>query len=170
MVSALDLLPYFQLVSQTALVFGAIFAGYQFMLHRKELSDTASLQVLTQLQSPEFQHAYTQVWELPVDATPAQWREAGQSYEEAAETVAMTFETLGVMVHSRMVPLDVVDQVIGGFLRESWRRTHLYFEAKRERLENPRIAEWYQWLAERVDVKTRRRLDGAYVAFKGWKE
>ena len=36
--------------------------------------------------------------------------------ETAAGTVMMTFETLGVLVHNRVVPIDLVDQVIGGFL------------------------------------------------------
>lgn len=170
MADVVEILPYFQLASQTALVIGAVFAGYQFLLHRRELTESAALQVLTKLQSPEFQHAYTHVWEMPIDASPEDWHERGPEYREAAETIAMTFETLGVMVHSRMVPLDVVDQVIGGFLRDSWRRTHLYFEDQRRRLDNPRIAEWYQWLAERVDVKKRRRTEGAYEAFKAWKE
>ncbi len=165
-----DILPYFQLVSQIALVFGALFAGYQFLLHRRELAEGNALQVLTRLQSPEFQHAYTMVWELNVDATAEDWDDAGREYKDAAETVAMTFETIGLMVFNRMVPLDIVDQVIGGFLRESWRRTDTYFAAKRQRLGNPRIAEWYQWLAEQVDVKKRRRSDGAYKVFKNWKE
>jgi hypothetical protein len=60
-----------------------------------------------------------------------------------------------------------VDQVIGGFLRESWRRCEHYVEVRRAELGTRRWAEWYQWLAEQVAVDERRK-EGAYVKFKNW--
>lgn len=169
-VAVLDLLPYFQLVSQIALVFGAVFAGYQFMLHRRQRDEEGALDVLTRLQNPEFQRAYAQVWDLPLGLTAEQIRERGKGLEEAIDTVALTFESLGVMVVNRIVPLETVDDVIGGFLRESWRRLQPYVEWKRETLKAPRWAEWYHWLAVQVDAGRRRRSVPAYEAFKDWRE
>jgi hypothetical protein len=162
-----DILPYFQLVAQIALVFGAIFAGYQFLLHRRERVDQGALEVLARLQDAAFRTAYAKVWTLPLDADPQMIRD-DPGMEEAVDTVAMTFEVLGVMVHNRMVPLEVVDQAIGGFLRESWRRTRQYVLWKRGDVGSRRLAEWYQWLAEHLAVETRRSL-GAYEAFKEWR-
>lgn len=164
------ILPYFQLVSQVALVFGALFAGYQFLLHRREREEHAALGMLTSLQTPEFRVAYAKVWTLPLAAAPELIKEEGRDIEDSVATVALTFESLGVMVHNRIVPLDAVDQIIGGFLRESWRRLEPYIQHQRNVLGAPRYAEWYQWLATQVDADRRRRSVPAYEAFKNWRE
>ncbi len=161
-------LPTIQVFGQIALISAAIFAGYQFILHRRDRNEHNALEVLTRLTSTEFRQAYAHVWQLPLNATTQDVKEAGPEMESAIDCVAMTFEMIGVMVHQRMVPLDTVDQVIGGFLRESWRRTHTYLEEQRQRNGNRRIAEWYQWLAEHLAHDERRSV-GAYNAFKAWK-
>lgn len=162
------ILPYFQIVGQVALVVGAAVAAYQLVQLRKQRNDQAALQVLTNLQSAEFRQAYARVYALPVGASSVQVREGGPGLEDAATTVMMAFETLGVMVFNRIVPIDVVDQVIGGFLRESWRRLEAFTKWKREELAAPRWGEWYQWLFEHLSVNP-RRAEGAYETFREWK-
>lgn len=163
-----DYLPHIQFFGQVALIAAAMFAGYQLVAHRRERADAHALQVLTRLQTPEFLSAYARVWTLPLDATREDVRAAGPEVESAVDTVMMTFESLGVMVHNRLVPLELVDQVIGGFLRESWRRTRGHWLARREEVGSRRLAEWYQWLAEHLAVETRRSR-GAYDAFRDWR-
>lgn len=163
-----DYLTHIQFFGQIALILAASFAGYQLVAHRRERSEANAIQVLTRLQSPEFLSAYATVWSLPLNATAEDIRSAGRDMERAVDTVMMTFESLGVMVHNRLVPLELVDQVIGGFLRESWRRTQNYWLVRREEQGSRRIAEWYQWLAEHLAVET-RRSKGAYEVFRDWR-
>lgn len=163
-----EVLPYMQLFAQLALVAGAFFAGYQLIMHRRERDEHAALEVLTRLQSSEFRRAFGHIWSLPLGATPQDVKEGGTEIEEAVNTVVMTFETMGVMVHNRIVPIDMVDQVIGGFLRESWRRLEPFVQARRKERETRRYAEWYQWLFEHLDRGHRRGV-GAYEAFRDWR-
>jgi hypothetical protein len=168
--NVLETLTYLQLLGQVALIAGALFAGYQFLLHRRERDEHAALEMLTSLQTPEFRSAYAKIWTLPLGASPDTLREHDDEMKEAVATVALTFESLGVMVHNRIVRLDAVDQIIGGFLRESWRRLEPFLLTQRKQLEAPRYAEWYQWLALQVEVRRKRRTVPAYEAFKNWKE
>lgn len=162
-----EILPYFQVVGQIALVAGASFAGYQLLRFEQGRKQAAAVQVLQNIQSPEFRAAYAHIYELPIGAPPDTIRK-DKTLDDAATTVMMAFETLGVMVHNRIVPIDIVDQVIGGFLRESWRRLEPYMKWKRERLSAPRLGEWYQWLFEHLSHNP-RRAEGAYTAFREWK-
>ncbi|MGB0652825.1 MAG: DUF4760 domain-containing protein [Thermoplasmatota archaeon] len=163
-----ELLPYAQFVAQFALIAAATFAGIQFLLHRREVQHEAALAVLTRLQTPEFRAAYTRIWELPLGCPADHVRAKGPEMEEAVDVVMFTFESLGVMVHNRIVPIELVDQVIGGFLRESWRRVGPYVEWKRKQVGSRRWAEWYEWLADRLGVD-KRRVRGAYEVFANWK-
>lgn len=166
--SPADVLPYFQLVGQVALVVGAAIAVYQLIQVRQSQRQSAALQVITGLNTQEFRQAFNTINELPLGATAQQVREAGPAVEAAAGTVMMTFETLGVLVHNRVVPIDLVDQVIGGFLRESWRRLEGYVQWKRKAIGYARWGEWYQWLFEHL-ATDQRRAEGAYTAFREWK-
>lgn len=164
---AAHLLPSFQLVGQVALVVGAAIAVYQIIQVRQTNRQAAALQVITGLNTQEFRAAFNAVNDLPIGATAQQVRDAGPGLEAAAGTVMMTFETLGVLVHARVVPIDLVDQVIGGFLRESWRRLEGYVRWKRHAIGYARWGEWYQWLFEHL-AQNPRRAEGAYEAFKEW--
>lgn len=165
-----DALPYIQFFGQVALIAAAFFAGYQLLLHRRERKDLAAKDLLTSMQTQEFRSAYATIWALPLQADPEAVEAHGPDVEQAAVTVAMTFESIGVMVHNRIIPLEAVDQFIGGFLRESWRRLQPFIQEQRRRLGAPRYAEWYQWLAERVESDRRRRTVPAYEAFADWRE
>jgi hypothetical protein len=163
-----EILPYFQLVGQVALVVAALVAVYQLLQLRQRRQHEAALQVITGLNTQEFRTAFNLVNDLPIGARTEQVRDAGPHVEAAAGTVMMTFETLGVLVHNRVVPIDLVDQVIGGFLRESWRRLEGYVLWKRGAIGYARWGEWYQWLFEHL-AQNPRRAEGAYTAFKDWK-
>jgi hypothetical protein len=167
-VALADLLPYFQIVGQVALVVGAFFAGYQLLQVRRHRKEQTSLQIVTSFTTQEFRDAFARVYALPLGASPEDVKGASPDMEKAAATVMMTFEMLGVLVFHRMVPLETLDQAIGGFLRESWRRLEAYVRWKRNVLESPRWGEWYQWLAEHASV-SRRREAGAYEVFREWR-
>ena len=161
-------LPYFQLAGQVALVLGATFAGHQLWRGEQQRKAAAALSTVTSFNTQEFRAAFARVYSLPLGATPEQVREAGKEMEDAATTVMMTFEMIGVLVYNRMVPIDTVDQAIGGFLRESWRRLGGYVAGKRAEVGSARWGEWYQWLYEHLAVNPRRAA-GAYEAFRHWK-
>lgn len=166
--AAPDLLPYFQLVGQVALVAGASFAGYQLLQSERSRRAAAALQTVTAFNTQEFRTAFARVYTLPLGANAEQVRAGGPAMEEAATTVMMTFEMMGVLVFSRMVPIETVDQAVGGFARESWRRLEAYVAWKRHEVGSVRWGEWYQWLYEHLATNP-RRAQGAYEAFKDWK-
>lgn len=162
------ILPYFQVASYVAIVVGGSIAIYEFVQSRRRQRGEAALAVVTGLQTQAFRDAFALVNELPIAAPPEQVRSGGLEMERAVGTVMMTFESLGVMVHNRLVPVDLVDQVIGGFLRESWRRLEPYVLWKRKALGYARWGEWYQWLFQHLAADPRREV-GAYEAFKDWR-
>lgn len=58
---------------------------------------------------------------------------------------------------------------MGGSVRASWTRLRLYVEEQRREKEIPNMAEWFQWLAERLEEYGRaEKALGTHVAFKDW--
>ncbi len=160
-----DILPFFQLAGQLALITGAGFAAYQLWVLERNRREQADLATLNSFNTNEFRHAFARINTLPLDATPEQVEKVG---EDAATTVLMTFEMLGVLVYSKRLSIHTLNEAIGGFMRESWRRLEKWVGAKRLEIRSPRFGEWYQWLFEHLAVNPRRDR-GAYEEFRAWK-
>lgn len=58
---------------------------------------------------------------------------------------------------------------IARIVRASWKRLRPYIEDQREVRNLPNIAEWFQWLAERLETYGRPEKSlGTHVAFRDW--
>ena len=82
----------------------------------------------------------------------------------------MRVETIGYMVFSRMVSLELVDDLLGGVVLMFWSRARNWTARERARTGNGKLFEWCEWLADRVAA--RRALRGhepAHLKHKAWK-
>src|SRR5438045_1277061 len=103
--------------------------------------------------------------------TPSQI-EADPRLFKAAQSIACILESLGYAVFARMVPLKVVDELLGGTVRVAWRKLRGYVEYERERAGSQKNWEWFQWLAEQIDRHSKARTSltlGAHEAYRDWR-
>ena len=71
-----------------------------------------------------------------------------------------------------MVPLNVVDELLGGTVRVAWRKLRGYVDYERERAGSQKNWEWFQWLAEQIDRHSKARTSltlGAHEAHRDWR-
>ena len=128
----------------------------------------AAAELVHTIQTPEFTRAIGRVMELLNGADPAA---VGSDKEmvTAINAVAHVFESLGVLVFHRLLPLHLVDHLLGGYVRASWRRLEPYVLARRAVL-GAMFGEWFQWLAERLEQDPAPGKDvGAWKAHADWK-
>ncbi|HET6404976.1 MAG TPA: hypothetical protein VFH78_10040 [Candidatus Thermoplasmatota archaeon] len=130
--------------------------------------EVAVFEALRQMLAPEFVAAVDRILQLPDDAAPdAIARDADT--RRAIVQAYFVFEMAGMMVHDRIIPLHDADRIFGGMLRTCWRKVRRYSEAERQRLGSPSVAEWFQWLYERMEADPAPgKREGAHVAFRHW--
>jgi hypothetical protein len=79
------------------------------------------------------------------------------------------YEYLGNLVYQRIVPLTTLDLLVGGIIRASWKRLGPYIGEQRNEKNLPNIAEWFEWLAERLEEYGRsEKAFGTHLALKDW--
>jgi hypothetical protein len=147
-----------------ALVFGTLTIG-QWQRTRQL---TAAAELVHTMQTAEFTRAIARIVELPegADATTLL---ADRDVMASFYAVSHVFESLGVLVYHRLLPLHLVDHLCGGYVRASWKRMKPVVLTRRGEL-GVTFGEWYQWLAERIEQYPAPGKDvGAPVAFKDWK-
>jgi hypothetical protein len=146
-----------------AIVFGTL--TIRQWQRARELS--AAAQLVQTLLTNEFTRSIGLVIELP-EAAPAEAVSGRPELTHAVMVVAHGFESLGVLVFHRLLGLHLVDHLVGGYVRTSWRRLKPYVEARRALIGS--YAEWYQWLAERMEEDPAPgKSTGAHLAHRHWR-
>jgi hypothetical protein len=106
------------------------------------------------------------------DGTTPSQIEADPRLFQAVQSIACILESLGYAVFARMVPLNVVDELLGGTVRVAWRKLRGYVDYERERASSQKNWEWFQWLAEQIDRHSNARTSltlGAHEAYRDWR-
>jgi len=151
----------------TAVVFGLI----EMRRARKEREERAAFIAVQAILTPAWIKSMTLVQSISEGTTPAQV-EADPRLFQAVQSIACILESLGYAVFARMVPLNVVGELLGGTVRVAWRKLHGYVGYERERAGSQKNWEWFQWLAEQIDRHSKGRTNltlGAHDAYRDWR-
>jgi hypothetical protein len=90
----------------------------------------------------------------------------------AVQAIGVILEGLGYSVYARIVPLQVVGDLMGGTVRLAWRKVRPYVEEERRRSGSQKTFEWFQWLStqlERYSLGKTNLEMGAHQAYQDWK-
>ena len=158
-----------QVATLTAVVAGLIFGAMEVRRASRERRDKGALDVLSLAINPDHIEASYAILELPANAPPELVSESPEMIR-AANTLMVQYEYLGNLVFQHIVPLGTLDLLVGGIIRASWARLRPYIEEQRVEKSIPNMAEWFQWLAERLaEYGQPEKTTGTHIAFKDWK-
>ena len=152
----------------TAVIFGLIEARRL----RRDREERAALEAVHAMLTPAYMEFFLLIQTtLPENASAAEVRSNPDTLK-AARSIGIVIEGLGYSVFERIVPLRVVDNLVGGNIRVIWRKLRRYIEFERERSGSQKTFEWFQWLAEQLERykegKTSLQI-GAHEAYRDWK-
>jgi hypothetical protein len=151
-------------------VAGLGFGVAQIQHYRQQRRETAAIELLRSFHNPEFSRSLRLVLALPKGVRKSDLGECSDGAENAIMVVVLTFESIGVMVFRGIVPLEMVDELLGGVCVESWGRLSQYTQDSRADSNRKTMSEWFQWLAERLDEQhTRFGRPPAYEQYRKWR-
>ena len=159
----------FGLISTTTVVGGFVFAAYQFVAFVRQRRQETALTLMNTTRPPElFSREVRKIFALPDDAPPEAIHALGPELEQALIETCVKFENLGYLVYARLIPLHTADDLIGGMIRLTWRKSRAYIQ--RFRAGNAAAFEWFEWLYDRLEQYP-SAPDGrpAHVAFRDWR-
>jgi hypothetical protein len=155
------------LVTTLAVVIGVIFGLMQVRQAMRTRRDHAAVDIVRTVQIQEVRRAFARILKLPDDADPALIR-SDPALLDAAMAVDSACETWGSMVFENVVDHQMLDRMVGGWVRSGWRRLRRWVEAEREENRNPNVGEWWQWLYERLEADPDPgKAQGAHIAYRG---
>ena len=156
------------IVSATAVIGGAALALIQLRQYQAQRRDNAAAELVRSFYNPEFARAVRMIRLLPDECSAADLRAKGPEYEEAAILISFAFETMGLLVFRRVTPFSIVEELTGGLALLMWRKLNRWQREVRIESSQDSWAEWFQWLADQLEMRGRKRGKPAYEAFSGW--
>ncbi len=104
------------IIGAGSIVTGLIVGWIQIRHLRRQQRDAVAINLAQTFYSRDLAKAIATLQPLPDGISLAQLRELGPRYEQAAVTVATSFETMGLLVYKRIAPLDLVLDLAGGII------------------------------------------------------
>jgi hypothetical protein len=150
---------------------GVAFGLVEARRARQDREERAAFAAPNAILTPNWKKSIVIVHAIPEGATATDI-EADPRVLEATHIIGITLEGLGYAVFARIVPLKIVDDLVGGSVRVAWRNMRQYVEFERNCAGSQKSWEWFQWLAEQLErhgkSKTNLKI-GAPIAYRDWK-
>lgn len=135
-------------------VIGAIIFGYlqvrQFQTQRRDL---IAIELVRSFQDELLPLGYQMFHTLPAGTSADELKALGESYTKTALMIGMRYETIGLLVYRGIIPIDIVDELVGGVCLVIWQRINNWIFATREEIGHPALMEWYEWLARELEKR-----------------
>ena len=81
--------------------------------------------------------------------------------------VSLTLESVGIMVHRRIIAIDMVWELMGGMVIAAWNRMQGWAEHQRDIQGGEKFDEWIQWLCEQLEHRAQGNAP-AYRKYRNW--
>ncbi len=158
-----------QIVAPIAVAAGVVLGIAQLRVFQRQRREVAAVELVHSFRNPEFNRALRLVWTLPEGCSAEDLLARGPEYEDAAVLLGTTLEAVGVLVFRRVVPIEIVDDLMGDATIGFWARLNDWVLRRRKEQGRESFYEWFQWLVERLGERERRRAVGAHVKFRDWR-
>lgn len=156
------------IIGAGSILTGLIVGWIQIRHLRRQQRDAVAINLAQTFYSPDLARAMAMLHKLPDNISLAELRAMGEEYDEAAVTVATSFETMGLLVFKRIAPMDLVLDLAGGIVSTMCVKLSRWKQELREELHQPSWGEWFEWLGDQA-LKRKTASEPAYIKFKNWK-
>lgn len=148
-------------------VVGVIFTLVQLRDGARKRRNHAAVDIVRTVQTQEVRRVVERILRLPFDAAPEIVR-SDSAILDAALEVDSACEMWGCMVFEGVVDHRMLDRMVGGWVRGTWRRLRVWVEAERSEEQNINIGEWWQWFNDLLESDPDPgKADGAHISYRG---
>jgi len=167
----MDFAPLLDLLPSLGVVAGLVFAGVELRNFRKSRERDSALQLYKTFQTPNMVRARRVVFSLPDNLGRQEIVDLLGDRLEDVYHMIQAMEGMGTLVMKREFRLQLVEDFFSGLILISWRKLKRFVEDERREMKRETIAEWFQWMAERITEREKKAAPiPGYIEYKDWKE
>src|SRR5512135_1173533 len=111
-----------QVLGAVAVLAAIVFGVAQIRHFRQQRRAALAVELMRSIQDTEFTRSLRVLLSLPVGATAADVRARGVQLEDHVWAIAAKYETLGYLVYRGIMPIELVEELVGGVGVHLWER------------------------------------------------
>ena len=157
-----------EIIGVIAIIVGIGFGLIQLRLLRKQNRDIAIMDFARSFETSDFTEAFRLITALDNDISIADLEALDERYSEAVFRVIMKFETVGLLIYKGVVPIDAMEDLVGGAALNIWGVLRKWTEEVRAARDQASFLEWFQWLAERLQERGEANRTPAHIEHRNW--
>lgn len=138
-----------------SLVVAIIFGIAQVKAAERDRRERLTLETLRNFQSREFASMILFTTTLEFPTSMADWQSRPQDDKERLIHLMQQMESLGMLLADKTIDIDLVDKTLGSFVASMWEKYKPTVLDMREKVPDPYLAEYFQWMAEQMDRRMR---------------
>ena len=138
-----------------SLVAAVVFGIAQVNAASRDRRERLTLETLRNFQTREFAELMYHVQRRTLPKTEAELLALPRDEQVLFIQMAQQMEYLGLQVAEKLINLDLVDETLGSFVTDSWKKYKPVFQDMRGTMSDPYLGEYFQWLAEVIDRRMR---------------
>jgi hypothetical protein len=147
----------------TAIIFGIA----QVRAAERDRAERLTLETLRYFQSREFARQLQYFRDRKSPATAEEMQALPVDEQVTYIQFAQEMESLGLLVAEGLLDLDLVDKTLGSYVSLMWTRFEPFMLHMRETIPDPYLAEYFQWLARRVEERMNKKPRAPYHTPEG---
>lgn len=136
-----------------SVVVAVIFGIAQIRTARRDRQVSLTMETLRQFQTREFAEILLFITTTRLPESYDAWKKHPDAERAVLIQVSQQMESLGLLVAEGLLSLDLIDKTLGSFVSGTWARSKSYVLDMRKELEDPFMAEYFQWLAEQIEER-----------------
>jgi hypothetical protein len=158
-----------QVLGAIAVVAAIAFGVAQIRQFRQQRRDALAVELMRSIQDAEFTRSLRLLLALPSGMSAAEFRALGPTVEDATWALCAKYETLGYLVYRGIMPIELVEELVGGVGCHLWARLQPWAKEMRAEQGQPLLLEWFEWLTDRLNERDRPAAVPAYDRLRDWK-
>src|SRR6266699_1394691 len=132
-------------------IVGLVFGIAQVRAAARDRRERLTLETLRNFQTREFAELMHHITTKEMPKTFEELRARPAQEQIMFIQFAQQMESLGILVAEQLINIDLVDKTLGSFVITAWEKYKPAFLDMREKMPDPYMGEYFQWLSERID-------------------
>lgn len=139
-----------------SVIVAVIFGIVQVKMSNRDRHERLTVEILRNFQTREFAElmVYTQTFVIP--ETYEKFNSVPKEERIPFIQFIQQMESLGILLSEKQIDYNLVDKTLGSFVVTSWEKYKPFILDARERVPDPYLSEYFQWMAEQIDKRMKK--------------
>jgi|SRR5947209_1376654 len=138
-------------------IVAVIFGIAQVRASSRDRTERLTLETIRNFQTREFAELIFFVTTTKFPASMVEFNQVPPKERVFLIQFAQQMETVGIQVAEGLINLDLIDKTLGSLVTTTWEKYKIVFTEMREKMPDPFLGEYYQWLAECIDKRMKEK-------------